>query len=157
MTSSRLPAVAAGLGEIGWNGMVLTPEYGSRVRFFALVTDAPLVPDQLYAGPQLCKRCFRCVKACPAKAIAGKESVSIEVDGKRFEWGLADRLRCDWAKRYGLLAEEGGKYMGNKTNIPVPDKITPEKVVEAILSSDRMQRPNYTAIVERCFTECPAR
>lgn len=157
LTANRLTAVAAGLGEIGWNGLVLTPEYGSRVRFFALITDASLVPDQLYTGPALCKRCFRCVEACPAKAIAGKESISIEVDGKKFEWGRTDRLRCDWAKRYGLLADEGGKYMGNKNNFPVPGAITPEKVVEAILASDRMQRPGYVATVERCFIECPTK
>ena len=90
-------------------------------------------------------------------AKAGKESISFEVEGKKIEWGRTDRHRCYWAKRYGLLADEGGKYIGSKNNFPVPDVVTPEKVVEAILVSDRLQRPGYTATVERCFTECPVK
>jgi epoxyqueuosine reductase QueG len=40
--SFRHAAVAAGLGQFGWSGLVLTPEYGSRQRFIAVLTDAPL-------------------------------------------------------------------------------------------------------------------
>lgn len=156
LTANRFTALAAGLGDIGWNGLVLTPEFGPRQRFLALVTDAPLLPDALYDGPALCDRCGRCVEHCPAGAISADEAVSIVVEGKRFEWGRTDLLRCDWAKRYGLLGAEGPILFGSHTDFPIPETITPEAVCEAIRASDRLQRPGYSGIVERCFTECPA-
>ncbi|HNS33173.1 MAG TPA: hypothetical protein PKN36_09435, partial [bacterium] len=149
-------AVAAGLGELGWNGQVLTPQYGPRQIFAALVTDAPLVCDSLYGGPQLCLRCYSCVKSCPSQAISPEDSVSISVNGKTFSWGKNDRLRCDWACKYGFMKEAGPGYIGSQTDLPVPDKITPEAVCEAMENSDRLQRPYYKTIVEKCFVECPA-
>jgi len=156
LTASRFAAVAAGLGEIGWNGLVLTPEFGPRQRFVSLITDAVLEYSSLYDGPSLCKKCFKCVDSCPVRAISKEKSLSLEVDSKRFEWGKVDRLRCDWAKRYGLVGEEGPKFMGSYNSFSPPDVITPEKVCDAMLKADRLQRPGYLAIVERCFTNCPA-
>jgi epoxyqueuosine reductase len=155
LTASRFSALAAGLGDIGWNGLVLTPEFGPRQRFMAIVTSAPLAPDPLYDGPPLCERCGRCVQGCPVTAISADEPMFIEVAGKRFEWGHIDRLRCDWAKRYGLVTAEGPGFFGSHTDFPVPDVITPEAVCDAVRASDRIQRPHYSGIVEPCFVECP--
>ena len=156
LTASRFAAVAAGLGEIGWNGLVLTPEFGPRQRFAVLITDAVLDYNSVYSGPPLCKRCFKCVDSCPVMAISKEESLSIEVDGRIFEWGKLDILRCDWAKRYGLVGEEGPEFMGSYNNFIPPEIITPEELCEAIKRSDRLQRPGYSAIVEKCFTNCLA-
>ena len=41
----RVAAVQAGLGVRGLNEVVITPEYGPRVRFTALFTDAELARD----------------------------------------------------------------------------------------------------------------
>ena len=38
----RYAAVAAGLGQIGWNGLCLTPEFGPRNRVVSIVTEAEL-------------------------------------------------------------------------------------------------------------------
>jgi len=38
-------AMQAGLGEIGRNGILVTPEFGPRVRLSKVLTDLPLVPD----------------------------------------------------------------------------------------------------------------
>lgn len=69
--SFRHMAVEAGLGEIGLNNLLLTPEHGPRVRMVALLTDA-----ELKAGkprePSLClpENCgYACVRACPAGAL----------------------------------------------------------------------------------------
>ena len=35
-------AVCAGLGELGWNGLCITPEYGARNRFVSIITEAEL-------------------------------------------------------------------------------------------------------------------
>ena len=47
-------AVCAGLGELGWNGLCITPEYGARNRFVSIITEAELTPTPLYSGEKLC-------------------------------------------------------------------------------------------------------
>jgi epoxyqueuosine reductase len=69
--SYRHMAVEAGLGELGVNNLLLTPEHGPRVRFVALLTDAELDAGEP-AGASLClpDRCgLACVKACPVGAL----------------------------------------------------------------------------------------
>jgi Fe-S-cluster-containing hydrogenase component 2 len=156
LTASRFAALAAGLGDLGWHGLVLTPQFGARQRFACLVTDAELACDDVYAGPALCRRCFACAEACPVRAISKNESHAVTIAGRAFVWGKPDRLRCDFAQRYGLVAAEGGATVGCQNDFPVPDPITPEAVCETMRAADRIQRPSYTPTVERCFAECPA-
>ncbi|MEE8473653.1 MAG: hypothetical protein V3S82_10840 [Dehalococcoidia bacterium] len=64
-------AVAAGLGERGINHLLVTPEFGPRVRLAAIITDATLAPDK----PQeevLCPglECGLCLDACPPHALS---------------------------------------------------------------------------------------
>jgi ferredoxin len=71
----------AGLGEMGRNGLLITPQYGPRVRLGVVTTDLPLVADSPadYGIAQFCMECEKCVKTCPGKAIpAGPQQ---EVDG----------------------------------------------------------------------------
>ena len=62
-------AVMAGLGCIGKNNILVTPEYGPRVRLRALTVDA----DLFATGPRQfdpCKACKEfCRRACPQKAF----------------------------------------------------------------------------------------
>lgn len=64
-------AIKAGLGEYGRNQMVLTPEYGPRVRFSKIFTSLPLIADspQSLGIKQYCETCTRCAEACPPKAL----------------------------------------------------------------------------------------
>jgi len=64
-------AIKAGLGEYGRNQMVLTPEFGPRVRFSKIFTDMPLVVDTLrpLGLAAYCDGCTVCAKACPPKAL----------------------------------------------------------------------------------------
>jgi epoxyqueuosine reductase QueG len=66
--SHRHAAYLAGLGTFGVNNMLLTPRYGPRVRFTSILTTAPLPPDPIMEG-ELCVRCMRCVRSCPAQAL----------------------------------------------------------------------------------------
>ncbi len=93
----RIAAFCAGLGEIGYSKMFLTPEFGPRQRFAVCLTDAPLKPDPIYEGPKLCDRCMSCVKDCSGKAISRTETVKIKVAGREVEWGKLDEMKCHYA------------------------------------------------------------
>jgi ferredoxin len=147
--------VAAGLGELGWSGTVLTPEFGPRQRFTVIITEAPLEESRLYEGAALCSRCMNCVAKCPVGAIDGNKKHTIEIDGKTFEYGVHNRLRCDWSKRYALVAEEGPGCIGSVTNIMPPEKITPDTLAEALKQMDPLQKA-CMVIVENCIKECKA-
>lgn len=68
--SLRHAAVEAGLGTLGLNMMLVTPQYGPRVYLGAVLTDAELacdapLPEAVCLGPQ----CGRCLIACPPDAV----------------------------------------------------------------------------------------
>jgi len=77
--SHRHAAVRAGLAEFGLNNIVVTPQFGPRVRFTSLVTEAELPPTPLLKE-KVClgNACAACVESCPAKAIT--ISAGIEED-----------------------------------------------------------------------------
>ena len=58
-----------GLGSYGWNGLLLTREFGSFVALRAVITDMELEPDAFEAPPAPCEDCGRCLKACPTGAL----------------------------------------------------------------------------------------
>jgi len=64
-------ALKAGLGEYGRNQMVITPEFGPRLRFSKIFTDLPLdhdIPRQLGVRA-FCDICTKCADACPVNAL----------------------------------------------------------------------------------------
>ncbi len=63
--------VESGLGQLGLNGQLLTPESGSRCRILLLTTDAELVVDKPvdYGLHKVCDECQACVRNCPVGAI----------------------------------------------------------------------------------------
>ncbi|MCR9215189.1 MAG: reductive dehalogenase [Proteobacteria bacterium] len=64
-------AVQAGLGEYGRNQMVITPEFGPRVRFSKIFTNLPLKEDKpkQFGVRDFCDICTKCADACPVKAL----------------------------------------------------------------------------------------
>lgn len=64
-------AIKAGLGEYGRNGLLITPEFGPRVRLGKIFTDMPLAHDQplQFGVKQFCAQCQKCANGCPVKAI----------------------------------------------------------------------------------------
>ncbi len=73
--SHRHAATRAGLGEFGYNNLVLTRKFGARQRFNTVVTDAELVPDPLITEP-ICLRdkCMLCMRACHMDAISFRDN-----------------------------------------------------------------------------------
>jgi epoxyqueuosine reductase QueG len=67
----KTAATLAGLGWVGRCGLLATERYGTAVRLFVLLTDAPLPPDAPVTESR-CGSCERCRRACPAGAISGR-------------------------------------------------------------------------------------
>ena len=63
--------VAAGLGQLGANGQLLSPHFGSRSRLMLVTTDAPVTYDKPedYGIHKFCQKCQVCVNRCPGRAI----------------------------------------------------------------------------------------
>ncbi|MFT6674495.1 MAG: ferredoxin [Sulfitobacter sp.] len=64
-------AIKAGLGEYARNQMVITPEFGPRLRFSKIFTNLPLAHDR--PEPKgvraFCDICSKCADACPVNAL----------------------------------------------------------------------------------------
>jgi len=89
-------AVRAGLGEIGYCGIFLTPEFGPRQRFQIILTDAEIEPDSI-RKENICDLCKECVKICPLGAI-GKKEKEIEICGKKMIIADIDYEKCKICK-----------------------------------------------------------
>ncbi len=66
--SHKHAAYLAGLGSFGQSNVLLTSEYGPRVRFTSIFTSAFIKPNPIKVE-DLCTRCLRCVRSCPVGAI----------------------------------------------------------------------------------------
>ncbi len=60
-------AIQCGLGEMGKGGFFLTPEYGTRQRLAAILTDVEFNADPIREF-DFCNDCNACIDACPLNA-----------------------------------------------------------------------------------------
>jgi len=92
----RIAATAAGLGEMGWSKVFLTPRFGPRQRLHAIITDLDLEPDPLVKPGTLCRRCMKCVQGCPGAIPHQREgkSVRITIEDQVYEWADVDMGKC---------------------------------------------------------------
>jgi epoxyqueuosine reductase len=98
--SHKLAANMAGLGWIGKSCLLITPEFGPRVRWSTILTDAPLKPtgEPLENG---CGECTECVDTCPVSAFTGENFRSYENREVRY-----DARKCE---KYFKVMEDAGK------------------------------------------------
>lgn len=82
--SLRRVAQQAGLGEIGLNNLLITPEFGPRVRLAAVITTAPLAIDGPKLVGKVCNKCGECIEHCPTKAV--HDNIA-DFERKRCIWG----------------------------------------------------------------------
>lgn len=64
-------AIAAGLGELGRNNLIISREFGPRFRLGCVTTDIPLLMDKPadLGVSGFCRKCEACLQACPVGAI----------------------------------------------------------------------------------------
>ena len=156
---NSLEAVEAGLGELAANGVCHTLKHGMNQRFMAIVTDAPLEEFISVESPGTkisgyCADCRKCIEACPANALLLEKAVEIELGGRRYKWIPTSSSRCEWAKKYALCGEDGSKYTGSTTEVPLPERIDSENLAAALKTSDRVLKFRPTTS-ERCIVDCP--
>ncbi len=108
-TALSIPlAIDAGLGELGRNGLLITPEYGSRVRICKVITDLPLAPDKPieFGVKEFCKTCKSCSRHCEVDAISFDEEPSFKTVSKSNNPG-ALKWYVDPGKCYLFWCENG--------------------------------------------------
>ncbi len=85
-------AQAAGLGWQGMHGLLITPEFGPRVRLAAVFTsieNLPATDSDAHAWIEdFCRECVKCVRQCPPQAIS---SEPVRHESGRVTWIDADR------------------------------------------------------------------
>jgi len=96
-------AIDAGLGQLGRHGLLITPEFGPRVRLFKVFTDLPLVPDKPidFGVTQFCSGCKRCAEACEVDAISLKDEP---------DWAPATKSSNPGALKWYMDAEKCFEY-----------------------------------------------
>ena len=87
-----IAAKSAGIGDFGQHGLIVTKDFGPRVRLGAVTTNAPLELDSIENSSmkESCIKCGRCFKTCPSKAISsiyGEPIVQEKCFAKWLEFG----------------------------------------------------------------------
>jgi len=98
-------AMAAGLGECSRMGLLITPQFGPRVRLCKVFTDMPLVPDfyRPFGVTEFCHTCRVCSQTCPSQSISNnppaREGKNRSNHNGPLKW-YNDHERClrYWAK-----------------------------------------------------------
>ncbi len=107
--STRHLGVEAGVGTLGLEVNILTPEFGPRVYLTGVLTELELAPDQPMTE-QVCigESCSRCLYACPSDAVRhfgiDKRNCATEAQ----EFGFSTILKF-WER---FLATPAGKQRG---------------------------------------------
>jgi epoxyqueuosine reductase QueG len=136
--SLRHAAVAAGLGVLGRNNLVMNPEFGTRVIYTAILTALPLISDPPIEE-DLCIHCDLCVKACPSGALS--------------EEGKTDLIKCaNYSQPYGL----GGMLKYLKKFIGSSPETQKDLLKDPLLLSlYQAQFIGFQYICWRCMAVCP--
>lgn len=135
-------AVEAGLGTLGLNLQLLTPEFGPRVIIGAVLSSVPVEPDRrmetsLCLGPE----CGRCLKTCPGDTVGHWSR----------DWPACDRYRSPHG--FAQLTEHLGSIL---------DEADAEKRKELVRSEDSfnlwqsiLRGSGVVTGCRRCQDVCP--
>ena len=98
-------AMQAGLGDLGRNGLLITPQFGPRLRLEKVITDLPLVTDTPidFGVTEFCMVCKKCADLCPSQAITLGERTTEPNNasnaGGELKWRInAEKCRIYWTQ-----------------------------------------------------------
>jgi epoxyqueuosine reductase QueG len=106
--STRHLGVEAGLGTLGLEVNILTPEFGPRIYLTGVLTELELEPDARITE-QVCigESCSRCLHSCPADAV--------------LHWGIDKRNCATEAQEFGFA--QILKFFDRMVERPEEDKM----------------------------------
>ena len=92
----KLAAIAAGLGIQGKCSLIITSEFGPRVRLASLITEAPLKTSapRKDTTRSICGACRKCIDICPIDALDYDENTETTSIDKMACWKLTLPGRC---------------------------------------------------------------
>jgi len=151
-------AVAAGIGEMGWNHRVITPDNGPRVYICAIVTSLELEHyDKPYSGEKLCdpQKCGICAKVCPVEALSADKAVKWTCGENSCDVGALDVNGCA-AACFGFH-----KSLNARTGVVVSSNHpSDEELAEAL--EKQYDKPGYQTLdhvslfhCDHCMIYCP--
>jgi len=141
--SLEYAAVAAGLGEIGFCRIFLTPQFGPRQSLGMVITDAVIEGDPIFNGTVCDKEdCLECVSNCSLNAISRDDIETIVIAGKEMRCGKVNFKACKLCPQ-GVYLDEASQRATPTTNIDYLGKKTIEEISLNRLSS---------ACVRACIT-----
>ena len=113
--STRHLGVEAGLGTLGLEVNILTPEFGPRVYLTGILTEHELEPDQRITE-QVCigESCSRCLHSCPPNAV--------------LHWGIDKRGCATEAQEFGFMTML--QFMEKVIDAPATEKAKLMKTVD---------------------------
>jgi epoxyqueuosine reductase QueG len=141
LTSDKVLAREAGLGRMGWNRILLHPEFGAAVVLGNVLMDAELTAYHTTVQENPCIECKLCVSVCPVGAI-GKD-------------GRFDFFSCythNYRERLGGFADWLGKVIASKTVKAYRQSVTDS---ETISMWQNLSIGGQTRC-DRCVAVCPA-
>ncbi|HPF17449.1 MAG TPA: reductive dehalogenase [Thermotogota bacterium] len=110
-TALSIPlAIEAGLGELGRNGLLITPELGPCVRIGKIFTDMPLEIDYPidFGVTEFCNTCKLCAQNCESGAISSDDHPSYKTVCPSNNQGIK-RWAVDHYKCYSFWVENGAE------------------------------------------------
>ena len=151
-------AVVAGLGSLGKNNLVITPGYGPRIRFRALLIDQ----EAEATGPldfNPCEGCEQpCREACPVKSFKKFVYSANEIGQSLLPGtnGTYDRVTCNGKMDKDIEDAVMAVPAGNKEHTEVMRAINEfEEGVNVKLQSDKL--PDYRVkYCRKCELSCSA-
>jgi epoxyqueuosine reductase QueG len=113
--STRHLGVEAGLGTLGLEVNILTPEFGPRVYLTGILTELELEPGQRITE-QVCigESCSRCLHSCPPNAV--------------LHWGIDKRACASEAQEFGFMTML--QFMEGVIDAPAPARAQMLKTVD---------------------------
>ncbi|GHU41843.1 hypothetical protein FACS1894190_10410 [Spirochaetia bacterium] len=165
MISYRHCAVAAGLASFGLSGIALSPEYGSRQRFVAVPTTAPLRPaERLLDQKEVCDGCLECIGHCPAGAISLNPPHECKMRGKTFRYARSDYDKCIHVSRGLSTKAWKGAPFNPKVDVPFVENPSGDLLYDqlwnkrdgALRVSEAAEATYGATICGRCMAFCTA-
>lgn len=147
----------AGIGEMGWNHRIITPDNGPRIYLCAIVTNLEFEEyDKPYSGEKLCdpEKCGAvCVQVCPVHALES-EGIEWKTGEAKIKVGKLDVNGCA-AACFGFRRETNPMCTS-----PISEHPSEEELAQAL--KKQFAAPGFQTLdhlpmyhCERCLIYCP--